>query len=167
MLHKNYLNLFRQKLPLKWLKVLGSHQYKTIRGESRAFLMSKLWLKEANQGDLKDELRRHEEWFVEGHSFKTNQYLNASNKNDYLNKGDDELISIMTLIHHHLQDSDDSFRKLNSHSTASFEKVLNETQEDKYSYLDFITRDISCKTFEEQIDIKNESYYSVANTRSC
>ena len=156
MLIIKYTKFFRQRHLLTCLNAFGVHQTKALCSESQAFLMSKLWLKEANQIDLKEEQRKHENCLYEEHFLETDtKYSYTSNKNYNENK----LISTITLIHQHLQDSDGNYRKSNLHSISTVETIVDKQHEDKYSYLDSIIRDILYLSLERQIDIENDRIF--------
>ena len=148
MLIVRYSNLMRRIPSSRVLNVQHRHKTEKEQDESRAQLLSKLWLKASTLYDLKNKEIETTEIHPD-EPLNERQDLWLSDNKDYLEMKDGEFIHTVLLINHHLQNLSSS-----QHNSIkqSYNIFSNKQFDGSDSILDKLTHDILFKTLGDHID---------------
>ena len=148
MLIVRYSNLMRRIPSSRVLNLQHRHQTVKEQDESRAQLLSKLWLKASTLYDLKNKEIETTEIYPD-EPLNERQDIWLSDNKDYLEMKDGEFIHTVLLINHHLQSLSSSQHNSIKQSHNIF---ANKQFEGSDSILDKLTYDILFKTLGDHID---------------
>ena len=155
MLMVRYSNLMQRRPSSRGLNVQHRHQTEKELEESRAQLLSKLWLKASTLYDYSNKQTETRDIYPDEPLQKT-QDLWLSNNNDYLKMKDSAFIHTVFLINQHIQNHSDSQHnsQKQSHNIFSDKKFCGDD-----SVLDIMTYDMLWKTLGDHIDNEKERIF--------